>query len=116
MAKSPTCSKSNCQSVLSRRKHHQCTGFEYFDTLLFSLLLEGRIFGARVKNQAFRIQVQDIIVKFPLPGRVDIKRYGIDILQLGFAFCDGDLSNTAISGAKCHNLVPVLFKLLHCLE
>lgn len=98
------------------RKQNQCAGFHAFNSLLLSHLFKSRIFGARVKNDPFRAQVQNIIYPFRLPLGIDIQRYGVYIRQRRLAVDNRHTVYFSFFYSQGDRRMPVLTKHPECPE
>ena len=64
-------------SILSGAQHDEGAGFYGEDAMVFCKLLQLRIFGAGVKDDAAGVEGEDIVVIFLLGPGIEVERYCI---------------------------------------
>src|SRR5690606_6960577 len=91
--------------------HHR-TRFQRLNPLLPGALLEFVVFCTGIKNDAFRLKANKVVIPFLLVYRGQIQRNSIYIRNLGFCpdIYDGLSSNLATANAKRDDRVTVLLQ------
>jgi hypothetical protein len=110
-------------SILARTQQDEGAGFHWKDAMILCKLLQLRVFGAGVKNNAAGTEGEDIIVVFLLGSGVQVECYciyGREVLffrvyvyvgHFDLFFTDGDY-RVALATQAIHSQVTVTLRIV----